>query len=291
MVVLFDKDSKVVVQGITGNDGTFHTQKMQEYKTKVVAGVTPGKGGMEHLGVPVFNTVEDAARKVGANTSLIFVPAAFTCDAIIEAAAAGMRLIICITEGIPTIDMVKAFNFLKGSGSTLIGPNSPGIISPGIGKAGIMPAQIHVPGKIGVISRSGTLTYEAVAQLTALGLGESTAMGLGGDPIIGTRHVDALRLFNDDKGTEGVIMIGEIGGTDEEIAARFIEEEMKKPVVAFIAGRTAPKGKRMGHAGAIIAGSHGTAAEKVEVLKAAGVHIAESPAEIGVTMKKALKGK
>jgi len=291
MVVLFDKDSKVVVQGITGNDGTFHTQKMQEYKTKVVAGVTPGKGGMEHLGVPVFNTVEDAARKVGANTSLIFVPAAFTCDAIIEAAAAGMRLIICITEGIPTIDMVKAFNFLKGSGSTLIGPNSPGIISPGIGKAGIMPAQIHVPGKIGVISRSGTLTYEAVAQLTALGLGESTAMGLGGDPIIGTRHVDALRLFNEDKGTEGVIMIGEIGGTDEEIAARFIEEEMKKPVVAFIAGRTAPKGKRMGHAGAIIAGSHGTAAEKVEVLKAAGAHIAESPAEIGATMKRALKGK
>jgi succinyl-CoA synthetase alpha subunit len=291
MVVLFDKDSKVVVQGITGNDGTFHTQKMQEYKTKVVAGVTPGKGGMEHLGVPVFNTVEDAARKVGANTSLIFVPAAFTCDAIIEAAAAGMRLIICITEGIPTIDMVKAFNFLKGSGSTLIGPNSPGIISPGIGKAGIMPAQIHVPGKIGVISRSGTLTYEAVAQLTTLGLGESTAMGLGGDPIIGTRHVDALRLFNEDKGTEGVIMIGEIGGTDEEIAARFIEEEMKKPVVAFIAGRTAPKGKRMGHAGAIIAGSHGTAAEKVEVLKAAGAHIAESPAEIGATMKRALKGK
>jgi succinyl-CoA synthetase alpha subunit len=291
MVVLFDKDSKVVVQGITGNDGTFHTQKMQEYKTKVVAGVTPGKGGMEHLGVPVFNTVEDAARKVGANTSLIFVPAAFTCDAIIEAAAAGMKLIICITEGIPTIDMVKAFNFLKGSGSTLIGPNSPGIISPGIGKAGIMPAQIHVPGKIGVISRSGTLTYEAVAQLTALGLGESTAMGLGGDPIIGTRHVDALRLFNEDKGTEGVIMIGEIGGTDEEIAARFIKEEMKKPVVAFIAGMTAPKGKRMGHAGAIIAGGHGTAAEKVEVLKAAGVHIAESPAEIGSTMKRALKKK
>ncbi len=291
MAVLFDKDSKVVVQGITGNDGTFHTQKMQEYKTKVVAGVTPGKGGMEHLGLPVFNTVEDAARKAGANTSIIFVPAAFACDAIIEAAAAGMKLIICITEGIPTIDMVKAYNFLKGSGSTLIGPNSPGIISPGIGKAGIMPAQIHIPGKIGVISRSGTLTYEAVAQLTALGLGQSTAMGLGGDPIIGTRHVDALRRFNEDEGTEGVVMIGEIGGTDEEIAARFIEEEMKKPVVTFIAGRTAPKGKRMGHAGAIIAGSHGTAAEKIEVLKAAGAHIAESPAEIGATMKRALKGK
>lgn len=289
MVVLFDKDSKVVVQGITGNDGTFHTKKMQLYNTKVVAGVTPGKGGKEHLGVPVFNTVEQAAIKTGANTSIIFVPAPFAADAIIEAADAGMRLVICITEGIPTLDMVKAYAYVKSSGARLIGPNTPGIISPGIGKAGIMPHDVHKPGKIGVISRSGTLTYEAVAQLTVLGLGQSTCMGLGGDPITGTRHVDALRLFNDDPGTEGVVMIGEIGGTDEEIAAKFIADEMKKPVVAFIAGRTAPKGKRMGHAGAIIAGGKGTAAEKIEALKAAGAHISESPADIGTIMKKALK--
>lgn len=289
MVVLFDKDSKVLVQGITGNDGTFHTKKMQLYRTKVVAGCTPGKGGRDHLGVPVFNTVREAAERTGANTSIIFVPAPFASDAIMEAADAGMRLVICITEGIPTIDMVKAYDYLKCSGSTLIGPNTPGIISPGIGKAGIMPHDVHIPGKIGVISRSGTLTYEAVDQLTRLGLGQSTCMGLGGDPIIGTRHIDALRLFNDDPETEGVVMIGEIGGTDEEIAAKFIDEEMKKPVVAFIAGQTAPKGKRMGHAGAIIAGGKGTAAEKIEALKAAGAHISVSPADIGITMKKALK--
>jgi succinyl-CoA synthetase alpha subunit len=289
MVVLFDKDSKVVVQGITGNDGTFHTKKMQLYKTKVVAGVTPGKGGKTHLDVPVFNTVEDAATKTGANTSIIFVPAPFAADAIMEAADAGMRLIICITEGIPTLDMVKAYEFVSKTDARLIGPNTPGIISPGIGKAGIMPHDVHIPGKVGVISRSGTLTYEAVAQLTALGIGQSTCMGLGGDPIIGTRHIDALRLFNEDPGTEGVVMIGEIGGTDEEIASAYIKDEMKKPVVAFIAGQTAPKGKRMGHAGAIIAGGKGTAAEKMEALKAGGAHVADSPADIGKLMKKALK--
>jgi len=289
MVVLFDKDSKVVVQGITGNDGTFHTKKMQLYKTKLVAGVTPGKGGMTHLDVPVFNTVEDAAAKEGANTSIIFVPAPFAADAIMEAADAGMKLIICITEGIPTLDMVKVHEFVSKSGARLIGPNTPGIISPGIGKAGIMPHDVHIPGKVGVISRSGTLTYEAVAQLTALGIGQSTCMGLGGDPIIGTRHIDALKLFNEDPGTEGVVMIGEIGGSDEENAARYIQEEMKKPVVAFIAGQTAPKGKRMGHAGAIIAGGKGTASEKVEALKAGGAHVTDSPADIGKLMKKALK--
>jgi succinyl-CoA synthetase alpha subunit len=289
MAVLFDKDSKVVVSGITGGVGSSHAQRMLDYGTKVVAGVVPGKGGTAHLGLPVFETIEEAALRTGANTSIIFVPAPFAADSIMEAADAGMRLVVCITEGIPTLDMVKAYDFVKRKGSVLIGPNSPGIISPGIGKAGIMPAEIHKPGSIGVISRSGTLTYEGVAQLTAMGLGQSTAIGLGGDPIIGTRHAEALNLFNEDKGTKGVVMIGEIGGNDEEVAAKFIDEEMKKPVVAFIAGRTAPKGKRMGHAGAIIAGSHGTAAEKVEILRAAGVHIAESPAEIGATMKKALK--
>jgi succinyl-CoA synthetase alpha subunit len=289
MVILFDKESKVLVQGITGNDGTFHTKKMQLYKTKVVGGVTPGKGGLSHLGVPVFNTVEAAVNKTGANTSIIFVPAPFSADAIMEAADAGIKLIICITEGIPTLDMGKAYAFVTKKNARLIGPNTPGIISPGIGKAGIMPHDVHIPGKMGVISRSGTLTYEAVAQLTALGLGQSTCMGLGGDPIIGTRHVDALRLFNEDPGTEGVVMIGEIGGSDEEIAARYIKEKMEKPVVAFIAGSTAPPGKRMGHAGAIIAGGKGTAAEKIAALKAAGAHVAESPADIGKTLKKALK--
>jgi succinyl-CoA synthetase alpha subunit len=289
MVILFDKESRVVVQGITGNDGTFHTKKMQIYNTKVVAGVTPGKGGRDHLGVPVFNSVEEAALKKGANTSIIFVPAPFAADAIIEAADANMRLIICITEGIPTLDMVKAYEYVRKTGTRLIGPNTPGIISPGIGKAGIMPHDVHIPGKVGVISRSGTLTYEAVAQLTALGIGQSTCMGLGGDPIVGTRHIDALRLFNEDPGTTGVVMIGEIGGTDEEIAARYIKDEMKKPVVAFIAGRTAPKGKRMGHAGAIIAGGKGTAKEKMEALKAGGAHVADSPADIGNLMKKALR--
>jgi len=291
MAILLDKDSRIAVQNITGNVGTINTQRMLDYGTKVVAGVVPGKGGMVHLGLPVFDSVEEAVRRRGANTSLIFVPAPFAADSIMEAADAGMKLIVCITEGIPTLDMVHAYDFVRKRGSTLIGPNCPGIISPGIGKAGIMPTEIHMPGNIGVISRSGTLTYESVFQITAAGLGQSTAIGLGGDPIIGTRHVDALRLFNKDKATKGVVMIGEIGGTDEEVAARFIEEEMKKPVVAFIAGRTAPKGKRMGHAGAIIAGSHGTALEKIEILRAAGVHIVESPAEIGTTMKKVLKKK
>jgi len=291
MVVLFDKDSKVLVQGITGGVGSLHTQRMLEYGTKVVAGVVPGKGGTQHLGLPVFDTVHAAIRRTGANTSVIFVPAPFAADSIMEAAHEGMKLIICITEGIPTLDMVKVVDSVRRAGSRLVGPNCPGIISPGIGKAGIMPAEIHLPGKVGVISRSGTLTYEGVAQLTAIGLGQSTAVGLGGDPITGTRHVDALRLFNEDPGTDGVVMIGEIGGTDEELAARFIQEEMRKPVTAFIAGSTAPKGKRMGHAGAIIAGSHGTAAEKKEILRAAGAYVAESPADIGVTMKRALKGR
>jgi len=291
LAILLDKGSRIAVQNITGHVGTSSTQRMLDYGTKVVAGVVPGKGGMVHLGLPVFDTVEEAAQRRGANTSLIFVPAPFAADSIMEAADAGMKLIVCITEGIPTLDVVRAFDFVKKRGSTLIGPNSPGIISPGIGKAGIMPTEIHKPGKIGVVSRSGTLTYEGVAQLTAAGLGQSTALGLGGDPIIGTRHVEALRLFNDDKATVGVVMIGEIGGTDEEVAARFIEEEMKKPVVAFIAGRTAPKGKRMGHAGAIIAGGHGTALEKMEVLRSAGAHIVDSPAEIGTMMKKALRKK
>jgi succinyl-CoA synthetase alpha subunit len=291
MAILFDKDSRVAVQNITGHIGTFNTQRMLDYGTKVVAGVVPGKGGMVHLGLPVFDTVEEAVRRRGANTSLNFVPAPYAADSIMEAADAGMKLIVCITEGIPTLDMVRAYDFVKKRGATLIGPNCPGIISPGIGKAGIMPTEIHKPGNIGVISRSGTLTYEGVFQITAAGLGQSTAIGLGGDPIIGTRFVDALRLFNKDKATKGVVLIGEIGGTDEEIAAKFIEEQMKKPVVAFIAGRTAPKGKRMGHAGAIIAGSHGTALEKMELLRSAGAHIVESPAEIGSTMKKVLKKK
>ena len=270
MSILVDDKTRVVVQGITGGEGTFHSKKMIEYGTKVVAGVTPGKGGMVHEGVPVFNTVAEAVKETGANASGIFVPPPFAADAVMEAADAGIKVIVCISEGIPTTDMVKATTYLEGTGVRLVGPNCPGVITPGQCKIGIMPGFIHVPGKIGVISRSGTLTYEAVDQLTKEGLGQTTCIGLGGDPIVGTRFIDALRLFKDDPETEGVVMIGEIGGTDEEIAAEYIQKEFKKPVVAFIAGNTAPPGKRMGHAGAIIAGGKGTAKEKIEALRNAG---------------------
>ena len=288
MSILIDSETKVVVQGITGSEGTFHTQQMLGYGTKIVAGVTPGKGGQTHEGVPVYNTVAEAVHQTGANTSAIFVPPAFAADAIMEAADAGVKVIVCISEGIPTLDMVKVTTFIEGKDVVLIGPNCPGIISPGKAKVGIMPGNIHSEGKIGVISRSGTLTYEAVAQLTEEGLGESTCIGLGGDPIIGTRFIDGLKLFQEDAQTEGVVMIGEIGGSDEETAAEFIKNEFSKPVVAFIAGQTAPPGKRMGHAGAIIAGGKGTASEKVEALQASGVTVVESPADIGRAMKEVL---
>ena len=289
MSILIDDKTKVVIQGITGGEGTFHTQKMIEYGTKVVAGVTPGKGGIIHEGVPVFNTVAEAVKETGANASGIFVPPPFAADAVMEAADAGVKVIVCISEGIPTLDMMKAMTYVEGKDVQVVGPNCPGVITPGKCKIGIMPGFIHQPGKIGVLSRSGTLTYEAVDQLTKEGLGQSTCIGLGGDPIIGTRFVDGLRLFKDDPQTEGVVLIGEIGGTDEENAAEYIKQEFEKPVVAFIAGRTAPPGKRMGHAGAIIAGGKGTAKEKIDALRAAGVAVAESPADIGVTMTKVLR--
>ncbi|KPK76810.1 MAG: hypothetical protein AMJ79_05295 [Phycisphaerae bacterium SM23_30] len=288
MSILIDNETKVVVQGITGNEGTFHTRQMLDYGTKIVAGVTPGKGGQTHEGVPVYNTVVEAVEQTGVNASVIFVPPAFAADAMMEAADAGIKLIVCISEGIPTLDMVRVVTFLEGRNVVLIGPNCPGIISPGKSKVGIMPGYIHREGKIGVLSRSGTLTYEAVAQLTKEGLGESTCIGLGGDPIIGTRFIDGLKLFQQDPQTEGVVLIGEIGGSDEEAAAEYIRNEFTKPVVAFVAGRTAPPGKRMGHAGAIIAGGKGTAEEKIKALRASGVMVAESPAEIGMTMKKVL---
>ena len=290
MSILVDDKTKVVAQGITGGEGTFHSKQMIEYGTNVVAGVTPGKGGMVHEGVPVFNTVAEAVKETGADTSAIFVPPMFAADAVMEAADAGVKVIVCISEGIPTLDMMKVVTFLRGKAVQLIGPNCPGIITPGKCKIGIMPGFIHDPGKIGVLSRSGTLTYEAVDQLTKEGLGQTTCIGLGGDPIIGTRFIDGLRLFKDDPETEGVVLIGEIGGTDEENAAEYIKAEFKKPVVAFIAGRTAPPGKRMGHAGAIIAGGKGTAAEKIEALRSAGVTVVDSPAEIGSTMNKVLGG-
>jgi succinyl-CoA synthetase alpha subunit len=288
MSILVDENSRVVVQGLTGNEGTFHSRKMIEYGTNIVAGVTPGKGGVTQEGLPVFDTVEESVLHTGADTSVIFVPPAFAADAIMEAADSGIRLIVCISEGIPTLDMVKVITFLNKKNARLIGPNCPGIITPGKCKIGIMPGFIHSPGKIGVISRSGTLTYEAVDQLTTQGLGQTTCIGLGGDPIIGTRFIDALRLFSNDTETEGVVMIGEIGGNDEEMAAEYIKNEFNKPVVGFIAGRTAPPGKRMGHAGAIIAGGKGTAEEKICILRECGVTVADSPAEIGVTMKKVL---
>ncbi len=289
MSILIDENTKVVVQGITGSEGSFHTEQMLAYGTKVVAGVTPGKGGMKVFDrIPVYNTVEEAVRKEGANASIIFVPAPFAADAIMEAVDAGVDLVVAITEGIPTKDMIKVKAFMKGKKTRLIGPNCPGVISPGKSKMGIMPGHIHRPGTIGIVSRSGTLTYEAVDQITQLGFGQSTAVGIGGDPIIGSTFVDILRLFNEDPETEAVVLIGEIGGNAEEEAAEYIKREFKKPVVSFIAGQTAPPGRRMGHAGAIIAGGKGTAAEKMKALEAAGVHVVKSPAEIGKTVKEAL---
>ncbi|MDT7541920.1 MAG: succinyl-CoA synthetase alpha subunit [Acidobacteriota bacterium] len=288
MSVLVDKNTRLVVQGITGKEGSFHTKQMVEYGTNVVGGVTPGKGGTKHEGIAVFNTVEQAVKDAGANASVIYVPPPFAADAIIEAAAAGIPLVVCITEGIPALDMVKVKRFLEGTATRLIGPNCPGVISPGKCKIGIMPGHIHKEGRIGVVSRSGTLTYEAVGQLTALGLGQSTAIGIGGDPIIGTTHLDALALFEADAETEGIVMIGEIGGTAEEEAAEYARENVSKAIVAFIAGQTAPPGRRMGHAGAIISGGKGTAEEKMAALTAAGIRVVKSPADIGQAMKDAL---
>ncbi len=292
MSIYLDKEAKVICQGITGSAGLFHSKACREYGTKLVGGVTPGKGGSEVEGFKVFDTVADAVKKTGANTTMIFVPALFAADAILEAAAAGIQLIVCITEGIPANDMSRTMKLLKQYPQTrLIGPNCPGIITPGDAKVGIMPGYIHKPGKIGIVSRSGTLTYEAVWQVTQLGLGQSTCIGIGGDPIVGTTHLDALEAFNKDKATQAVIMIGEIGGTAEEEAAQFVKKEMKKPVAAFIAGMTAPPGKRMGHAGAIVSGGKGTAKEKIAALEAAGITVAQSPGGIGNALVEALKGK
>ena len=288
MSVLIDNNTRLLVQGLTGREGTFHAKACAAYGTKVVGGVTPGKGGSTHEGWPIFNSVAEAVAKTGANVSVIFVPPPFAADAIMEAADAGVPLIVCITEGIPTLDMVKAAAFLKSRRSRLIGPNCPGLISPGKCKVGIMPGHIHKQGNIGIVSRSGTLTYEAVHQLTLRGIGQSTAIGIGGDPIIGTSHTDAIKLLNEDPETKAIIMIGEIGGNAEEQAAEYVKQHVRKPVVAFIAGQTAPPGRRMGHAGAIISGGHGTAAEKIAALEAAGIRVAKSPALIGETLAEAL---
>ena len=286
MSVLVNKETRLLVQGITGKEGAFHTQQMIEYGTNVVGGVTPNKGGQksEH-GLPIFNTLREAVEKTGANASVIFVPPPFAGDAILEATSANLALCICITEGIPTLDMARLWTVLKDSQTRLIGPNCPGVISPGKAKIGIMPGFIHKEGNVGVVSRSGTLTYEAVFQLSELGLGQSTCIGIGGDPVIGTRHKEAIRLLNEDPQTEAIVMIGEIGGTDEEEAADWIKENVKKPVVGFIAGQTAPKGKRMGHAGAIISGGKGSAKSKMDAMEKAGIHVVESPAEIGTRVK------
>ena len=288
MSVLVGKQTRLIVQGFTGSEGTFHAEQMIAYGTPVVGGVTPGKGGQKHLNLPVFNTVKEAVESEGANTSVIFVPPAFAADAITEAAFAGIEVIICITEGIPVNDMIVAKQIVKSHGATLIGPNCPGVITPGEAKIGIMPGTIFTPGTVGVISRSGTLTYEAVDQLSKIGLGQSTAIGIGGDPVIGTTHLDAVKLFQDDAGTESIVLIGEIGGSAEEEAAAYIKEHVNKPVVAFIAGSTAPPGRRMGHAGAIISGGKGTAQEKKKALSEAGISVVESPAEIGITLKSIL---
>jgi succinyl-CoA synthetase alpha subunit len=297
MSVLVNRDTRLLVQGITGSEGTFHTSQILEYGTNVVAGVTPGKGGILYHGndrdtfcrpVPLFNTVKEAVEKAEANTSVIFVPAAFAADAIMEAADAGLKVIICITEGIPVNDMMRAYAFVRSKDAVLVGPNCPGVITPGEAKIGIMPGFIHRKGTIGVVSRSGTLTYEAVHQLTSVGLGQSTCIGIGGDPVIGTRFIDAVRLFAEDDETEGLVMIGEIGGSAEEEAAEYIREHFRKPVVGFIAGRTAPPGRRMGHAGAIVSGGKGTAEDKIRVMEEAGIHVVDSPADIGEAMLKAL---
>ena len=290
MSILVDNDSRVLVQGITGSQGTFHATQCLAYGTKVVAGVTPGKGGRTAIDgqVDVFDTVADAVQKQGANVSLIFVPPPFAGDAIMEAADAGIPLIVCITEGIPTLDMVTAYDYVQRKGVRLVGPNCPGVITPGEAKIGIMPGHIHIPGRVGVVSRSGTLTYEAVGQLTALGIGQSTCVGIGGDPVIGSNFIDILKLFEEDPDTDGVIMIGEIGGTAEDTAAEWVRHNMTKPVVGFIAGQTAPPGKRMGHAGAIISGGQGTAADKMKIMDACGIHVVQSPATMGEKMKEAL---
>jgi succinyl-CoA synthetase alpha subunit len=288
MSILVDKNTRVLTQGITGATGQFHTRACRDYGTQMVGGVVPGKGGTDFEGIPIFDTVEKARRETGANATVIYVPPPFAADAILEAAAAGIELVICITEGIPVLDMVKVKRYLTGSKSRLVGPNCPGVITPGECKIGIMPGYIHKPGDVGVVSRSGTLTYEAVHQLTQLGIGQSSCIGIGGDPIVGTTHIDALDLFNRDPKTRAVIMIGEIGGSAEEEAAQYIKQNFKKPVVAFIAGQTAPPGRRMGHAGAIISGGRGTAADKIAALKAAGITVAISPAELGTTMKSVL---
>ncbi|HLI79431.1 MAG TPA: succinate--CoA ligase subunit alpha [Candidatus Binataceae bacterium] len=289
MSILVDKNTRVVTQGITGATGQIHTRACKEYGTQMVAGVVPGKGGTNFEGIPIFDTVEQARKATGCNASVSYVPPAFAADGILEAVAAGIELVICITEGVPVVDMVKVRRYMQGSKSRLIGPNCPGIITPGECKIGIMPGYIHKPGEVGVVSRSGTLTYEAVFQLTNLGIGQSSCIGIGGDPIVGTSHIDALRMFNDDPKTRAIVMIGEIGGTAEEEAAEFVKQNVKKPVVAFIAGQTAPKGRRMGHAGAIISGGRGTAADKIAALKAAGITVAMSPAEMGITMKNLLE--
>ncbi len=289
MSVLVDRRTRVLTQGITGATGQLHTRLCREYGTQMVAGVTPGRGGTDFEGIPIFDTVARAVAETGADASVIYVPPAGAADAIMEAADAGLRVVVCITDGVPVLDMVRVKRVLEGRPTRLIGPNCPGIITPGECKIGIMPGYIHKPGRVGVVSRSGTLTYETVHQLTLLGIGQSTCIGIGGDPVIGTGFVDVLRLFSDDLATDAIILIGEIGGAAEEEAAAFIKAHVRKPVVAFIAGQTAPKGKRMGHAGAIIAGGRGTAAEKIEAFRAAGVRIAPSPAELGTTMQDALR--